>query len=419
MFRIREKGMAQKAVWMISQLAGSKQHGMRFRDYYQAKEFLKRGYTPYVIAASSSHLRSTQPRVHENFTFEVIDGIQYIWVKVPDYQKSRSVGRALAMFVFALRLLTLNTKKLTPPAAIVLNSLAPFPSVIAKRWARRFNCKLIFEVVDIWPLTIVEIGNVSRRHPFVIAMQFFADYAYRNSDFVVSVLPCSQQYMVDHGMHKEKFVYIPNGTDGEILGDGEPLSDEILQKIPREKFLVGYTGKLGISNALDSLLKAAALLKDRKEIHILIVGDGVEKEQLEKTAQDLQLKNVTFIDYISKNMIQTLLQLLDVCYIGVVKKPLFMLGVSPTKIFDYMLSGKPILQAITAGNDIVGDADCGLSVEAENPEAIAQGIVSLHKMDDGERKRLGVNAKNYVLQHHTYDKLVEKYTALFDSNHKE
>jgi len=416
---IREKGMAGKAVWMISQLAGSKQHGMRFRDYYLAKEFLKKGYTPYIIAASCSHLRSIQPRVHDTFTFEVIDGIHYIWVRVPDYQKSRSVGRALAMGVFALRLFTLNTQKLMEPAAIVLNSLAPFPSVIARRWARKFRCKLIFEVVDIWPLTIVEIGNISQRHPFVVAMQFFADYAYRNSDFVVSVLPCSQQYMVDHGMQKENFVYIPNGTDGEILADGEPLSDEIVQKIPHEKFLVGYTGKLGVSNALDSLLKAAALLKERTEIHILIVGDGVEKQRLEQEARDLALRNVTFIDYINKNMIQPLLQLLDVCYIGVVKKPLFMLGVSPTKIFDYMLSGKPILQAITAGNDIVGDADCGLSVEAENPEAIARGILSLHAMDPGERKRLGDNAKSYVLRHHTYDKLVEKYIALFDASHKQ
>ncbi|WP_457641497.1 glycosyltransferase family 4 protein [Persephonella sp.] len=403
-----------RTVWILNEYAGSIYHGMEYRHYYLGRELVKRGYKVYIISASHSHVFIKQPNVKESFELENIDGINYLWVKVPKYNHSHDKKRVLKWFTFTLKTyFSLPINLLKKPDIIIVSPMATFPIVSGYKWAKKFNAKLIYEVKDIWPLTLIELGGYSKNHPFIKLMEWFEKFAYKKADRVVSVLPLAYKHMEKQGLNLKKFVYIPNGICIDELKKVEPLPEEIKNKIPKNKFIIAYTGTFGKANALEHLIKAAALLKDLQNIHFLLVGRGMEEKKLKNMVNKLELDNITFLPPIPKKQVQEILKFCDVCYIGLRSEPLFKYGVSPNKLYDYMYSGKPILYAINSGNKPVEEARCGISAESENPESIAEGILKLYKMPEEERQTMGERGKAYVLKYHTYRKIADKFEEIF------
>lgn len=401
-----------KTIWFINDYAGSKHHGMEFRNYYFAKEFVKQGHEVYIITASYMHLFKKFPKTEGNFTFEKIDGINYIWVKVPKYRESTDKKRVLKWFLFTLKLYFLPLKKMKKPDVVVASPMAPFLALPAYKLAKKFNAKFFYEVKDIWPMSIVELGNISPSNPLIKMMAWCERFGVEKADKVVSSLQNYGEHLKnDLGIEKE-FTWINNGIDLNEVTHSEKLDEKIKNQIPKDKFIVGYTGTIGIANALDYFLEAAKILQDEKDILFVLVGEGKYKKELQEKYS--KLKNVLFIDSIAKNQVQNMLRLLDVCYIGLKHETLFKYGVSPNKLFDYMYSAKPILYAIDSGkSNIVDISNSGISVEAENQESISNGIKELYKMTKKQRDILGQNGKEYVLEHFTYEKLAIKYSKLF------
>ena len=105
----------------------------------------------------------------------------------------------------------------------------------------------------------------------------------------------------------------------------------------------------------------------------------------------------------------SLLAVMDVCYIGLQRQPLFRFGVSPNKLMDYMMAGKPVIHAIEAGNDLVAESGCGISVPPEDPVAIAEAIKKLMSMSSAEREEMGGRGKEYVIANHDYKVLARKF----------
>jgi glycosyltransferase involved in cell wall biosynthesis len=403
-----------KTLWIINEYAGSPYHGMEFRHYYLGKELVKRGYNVYIITASYSHLFYNKPKIKDDFTIENIDGINYIWVKVPEYKNSHDKKRVLKWFIFTFKTyFKLPIDKLSKPDDVILVSpMAPFPIISGYKWAKKYKAKLLYEVKDMWPLTLIEIGGYSQNHPFIKLMEWFEKFAYKKADKVISVLPLAWKHMEQQGMDRKKFVYIPNGIDPEDYNINEPLPKEIEEKIPKDKFIVAYTGTIGKANALEFLIDAAYKLKYYKDIVFLIIGKGMEENNLKNKVKDLRLDNVIFLPPVKKTQVQSVLKLIDVCYIGLRNEKIFEFGVSPNKLFDYMYAGKPILYAINSGNKPVEEANCGISVDAENPDAIANGILKLYNLSQEERSKLGKNGKNYVLKNHTYKHIANRFEEL-------
>jgi len=394
-------------IWIINEYAGSPYHGMEFRHYYLGREFVKLGHNVTIITASYSHLFRNPPKVSGEFTLEEIDGINYLWIKVPKYKKSTDIKRVLKWLKFSLSLFFLPYKKLPKPDVIILSPMATFPVLPTYILTKRFRAKFIFEVKDIWPLTLIELGGYSPKHPLIVLMRWCEIFALRNADIIVSVLSNYGEYLKDNGINRD-FVYIPNGVNLEELNNIEDLSENIKRLIPEDKFIVGYVGTVGIANALDVLIETAHILKNHKDIVFVIVGDGQEKENLIRMVKEMNLENVIFIPSIPKRQVQAMLKLFDVCYIGWRKCKIYKYGVSPNKIFDYMYSGKPVIHAISTKNDIISKANCGISVEAENPEAIADAIIKLKNMDYEEREKLGLRGREYVINNHSYEFLAKK-----------
>jgi glycosyltransferase involved in cell wall biosynthesis len=227
------------------------------------------------------------------------------------------------------------------------------------------------------------------------------------------MLPKAADYMMQHGMAPEKFVYVPNGICvDEWEQEHQSLPAEHVQALEAIRqqghLIVGYTGAHGVANALDALVEAAALLIDQP-VNFVLVGQGPEKQRLQEIASARGATNVTFLPPVAKQAVPALLARMDVVYIGLQKQPLFRFGVSPNKLMDYMMAGKPVLHAIEAGNDLVAESGCGLSIPAEDPAAIVQAVVRFVQMSAPERLALGQLGRQYVLARHDYRVLARQF----------
>tara|TARA_Y200000002_G_scaffold74704_1_gene58578 strand:+ start:6993 stop:8189 length:1197 start_codon:yes stop_codon:yes gene_type:complete len=393
-----------KNIWIINQYAGSSNHGMTFRSYFLAKEFIKR-HRVTIFSASFSHVMSNPPSVSKTYTEENINDVEYLWLKVPVYKQSKSLSRLISMFIFLYRLFFLNVKKRDTPDVIIVSSTSPLPIWKAYFWAKRFNAKLIFEVRDIWPLSIMELGGFKKTNPFVVLLQITENFAYKVSDYVVSVLPKAFEHMKHHGLDLPRFKYIPNGIEIKTMIKTDEVNKDV--------FKIGYAGTLGIANALKYLIHAAHLIKEINiEIHLL--GNGPEKETLMEIVKDKNISNVYFHDAVPKNKVGIFLSKMDALFIGWHFSKIYRFGISANKLFDYLASAKPIIHSVDAGNDPVLEAKAGISVKPENPKEIADAILKLYKMPESKRNELGQNGRVYVEKYHSYEQLAKQYEYLFN-----
>ena len=127
------------------------------------------------------------------------------------------------------------------------------------------------------------------------------------------------------------------------------------------------------------------------------------------------IENVFFLPSIHKLAVPEFLMQMDVLYIGWKKNPLYRFGISPNKIFDYMMSGKPIVHSVDAGNDPVFEAGCGISVTAENPHRVAEAIAKMQAMSEEERCKMGENGRAYILKNHTYSVLANSFIEIIET----
>lgn len=397
-------------ILLINHYAGSPHHGMEFRPYYLAKEWVARGHRVTIVASSVSHLRQADPRINAPVEHEQIDGIDYLWVKTRPYQ-GNGAARLFNMLQFTGRLFRLRRKLAAQaPDIVIASSTYPYDIWPARRIARLADAQLIFEVHDLWPLTPRLLGGFSKHHPMIYSMQLAEDYAYRHADKVISLLPGTEPHMAAHGLPSGKFVHIPNGFDPNA--SVTPLSEAVAEKIKRfsGRFSATcvYAGGHAVSNALAPLIEAAAH-PAASNVGFILVGNGNEKPHLQQIVQQRGLSNVLFLDPVPKTTVPALLALTDIAYIGWHDSPLYAFGTSPNKLFDYMTAGLPILHATSSTYDLVRDAGCGISVPADDVSAIAQAAARLAAMSAHDRRTLGHKGKEFALQHHSYPVLAQQF----------
>lgn len=409
-------------ILLINHYAGSPWHGMEYRPFYMARYWQNSGHKVRIVAATFSHLRSKQPKATDH-QIEQLDNVEYYWLEAPPY-KGNGLKRVVNMVTFTAKL-TLNIGRVTenfPPDVVIASSTYPLDIFPAYLIAKKFNARLIFEVHDLWPLSPMELGGMSKWHPFIQAMQFAENFAYRNSEKVVSMLPKAEEHMREHGLAPGKFVYVPNGIDiDEWNASDERLPSHVQNQLDSiratRKFLVCYAGTHGVANALDCLITACTHVPSQDSLGVVLVGDGPEKNKLQQLASSLCLDNVYFLDPIPKRAIPGLLAQMDALYVGFQNQPLFRFGVSPNKLMDYMMAGKPVIHAIKAGNDLVAESGCGISVEPENPEAVADAFTRLIGSNTEKRSLMGKHGKAFVLEQHSYNVLAPKFiNAMIKTN---
>lgn len=398
-------------ILLINHYAGSPDYGMEFRPFYLANEWIKMGHNVTIIAASYSHLRIKQPLKKR----ESINGINYLWIKTIKYN-SNGIYRIISWLQFTTKL-AFKSREITKsinPNVIISSSTYPFDFFPSNLLSKKSNSKLIFEVHDLWPMSVIEIGGYSKYNPMIMLMQFAENFAYKKCHKVVSLLDKALPHMQKHGLEVTKFSYIPNGyssTEFESHNEIIPHDHALLlsQLIRQGKFVVGYAGGHAKSNALETLINAALLLKNTNNIVFVLVGSGTEKENLIKKVNDIKIQNVFFLPPVSKKSIGNLLNYFNIGYIGGIHSTLHQYGTSPNKLTDYMLASLPIIYSIDESNSLVEQVGCGKRVPAENPELIADAIFEIYNLTENERIMMGVKGYKYAKENLEYSVLANRF----------
>lgn len=395
-------------IWVINQYASTPETGMGGRHFYLAQELQKKECDVKVFAASYSHILS-KPHNKKSLVYkEVFDGVNYISLKVFRYLGAHSKLRAINWIVFSLWILLFPLIEKKRPSVIIYSSPSIFGALSSYVIAKMQGAKFIFEVRDIWPLTLIKLGGYSPNSFVIRIMSKIETFAYKNAHNVISNLPSSIDHMEEMGMDPSKFAWIPNGVSLEEVRAPESLDDDIVALIPKDKFIVGYLGTIGKANALEYLMHAATLLKEHKSIHFVLVGNGLSLQILKEMVGESLLTNVTFIDPIPKRQVQSMLANFDLCYIGWLNEPLYRFGISPNKLPEYMFSSRPVLHSFSGKGDLIQMANAGVTVGAEDEVKIVEGIMSIFDMPLEERNALGNNGRNFVIKHLTYKSISSK-----------
>ncbi len=396
----------------IEHYAGSPDMGMEFRPYYLSREWVKMGHNVTIIAGDYSHLRKKNPTVTRDFQTENIDGIEYVWLKTGRYT-GNGAARALTMerFVRKLWIHSSMIAKKWKPDVVIASSTYPLDTYPARTIAKKAKAKYVHEVHDMWPATLYEVGGMSKKHPFVVAMQIAEDSAYKHCDKCVALLPYSKDYMVEHGLKPEKFVNIQNGIVEEEWENPQPVPEEHKRFFGehKDKFIVGYFGGHALSNALENILNVAKTMLDRNNTIFVLVGDGVEKNRLIKEQQKHKISNLFFLPPVPKKSIPNLVDFFDISVMTGKPSPLYKYGLCMNKMYDSMMAGKPIICAISGAKSLVLDYNCGYQTDSDDIDAIKNAIESLEALSVEERKQMGQRGHNAVINKFTYSQLAKDF----------
>lgn len=351
----------------------------------------------------------------EYYIEEEINNYERIYIKTPKYQ-SNGIKRLINQLVFTYRSYKRGKEKIateSTPNVIIGSSVHLFTGISAYLLAKKANAKFVFEIRDVWPQTLVDLGALKQDSFLTKIFEYIERFLYKKADLIISVLPNADEHIKKYNINKNKIVYLPNGIDISNFKEAlkaEFTANDAIQffRENKDSFVVSYTGAHGVANGLDTILNTAKLFKGDSEVQFLLVGDGPEKEKLIKMSSEMSLDNVTFIDRVEKEQVAHILDKSDICLFHLNKTPVFKYGISSNKLFDYMISGKPMVFAVETSSDFSRYSGNGISIEPENPEKMKEAILNLKSADKSELKSMGEKGKEYVLENHDLNKLALK-----------
>lgn len=408
--------MCMKQVWILNHYALEPNSAGGTRHFHLAANLPAYGWRASVIAASVE-LNSGRQRLAagERLRLERHDEVPFLWIRTPEY-KGNGSGRIMNMLSYTFRvLLPSYTKELPKPDVIVGSSVHPFAALAGALLARRHRVPFIFEVRDLWPQTLIDLGRLRERSFLTWVLRRLEQWLYRQATRIVVLLPHAVDYIVPLGIPAKKVVWIPNGVDLSAFPAPSPS-----QKAGDEPFVLMYFGAHGQANGLDNVLRAMKLVAEQVSpgfIKLRMIGDGPLKSELVRLAEELGLSDVSFEPPIPKKVIPALAAEADAFVIAVLDMPqLYRYGISMNKLFDYLAAARPIIIASSAANNPVEDAQAGITVFPNDPGALAQAILAVSLMPAEERRQMGCSGRRYVEENHGVDRLAGRLAATFNAS---
>lgn len=385
------------------------------RGFMIMRELVRAGHDCTIITSDSNTL-SDIPEKFGTIKNEKIDGVEVYWLRTFKYQYAKSLRRIISWLVFEWQLWRMPKDRIKPPDALIVSSLSLLTIVNGLVLRARYRCRLIFEVRDIWPLTLIEEGGFSRFNPFVVFLGFLEKIGYRYAEEVVGTMPNLGEHVAEVLGVSRRVHCIPMGFDERSADEACTIeADKSLRyNLPTDKLIVGYAGAMGITNALDLFFECAASMQSFPKIHFLVVGDGdLRGRYVERYAS---LANLTLAPKVSKSAVAGVLALCDLLYFSVYPSKIWHYGQSLNKLVDYMLAAKPIIASYSGYPSMINEADCGTFIPAADKSALRNEIIRFSKMEQSERDKMGMRGRAWILQNRSYKKLAHQYLAILDPN---
>lgn len=399
------------SIWYVSKyLAPPGRGSAGGRGFALMAELVRRGHSVSIFTSDANHLVQV-PVFDGQFFREEISGVRVHWLKTLKYSGVKSVRRILSWLHFEWRLITMRKSELDVPDVVIVSSLSLLTVLTGVWWKWRHRASLVFEVRDIWPLTLTEEGGFSRFNPFIVFLSLVEKLGYRRSDAIVGTMPNLVQHVRSvTGSHAEVFC-IPMGLDDDAVDAAPSLPEGYAERyIPSGKFIVGHVGSIGATNALDTFFEAAQLLSNKSSIQFLIVGDGDLRSSYE--AKYGYLKNLTFAPKVSKSAVPTILRACDLLYFSVHPSRVWDYGQSLNKVIDYMAAGKPVVASYGGFPSMISEAKCGEFVPPSDRASLVASIERFAAMTEDERCKIGARGHKWLIENRQYSLLAEQYETI-------
>ncbi|KXZ62756.1 glycosyltransferase family 4 protein [Acinetobacter venetianus] len=343
------------------------------RSYAMAQSLIRNGHQVTMVCGSfgAGQTGLTQP-FNKGMRRGMVDGIDIIEFELPYSNALSFLKRILIFLSFAFKSIKVA---LTEQYDVVFATTTPLTAGIPGIFAKWFRRKpFVFEVRDLWPELPKAMGVI--KNPIILWMMSVLEWtSYHSADRLVGLSPGIVDGIIKRGIAPEKVASIPNGCDLDIFASQhQAWRPEGVQ--PTDLMAI-FTGTHGLANGLNAVLDAAVELKKRQrtDIKLVLVGDGMQKKALLERAAELQLDNVIFHDPVNKAKLAGLMASADIGLQILANVPAFYYGTSPNKFFDYISAGLPVLNNYPGWlAELITKVQCGFAVPPENPQAFADAL---------------------------------------------
>jgi glycosyltransferase involved in cell wall biosynthesis len=401
-----------RSIWFISKYLTAAQHGFESRLFAIAKQMKAAGRNPVIIASDSNHF-GKYPTFDRRYTREIVEGCETWWIRTLKYTNTISLRRVLSWLDFEIKLLLMPKAALPKPDVIVVSSLSLLTVINGLLLRRRYRCKLIFEVRDIWPLTLVEEGGYSRYNPLVMLLAWVERIGYRRADCIVGTMPNLAEHVANVAGPGRRCECIPFGFDPAFYDRQEQLPKGFLEsRIPPGKFVVGYAGSIGLTNALDTILSCAREMVGDDRFFFLLVGGG---DLFEKYAADTaDLPNVALAPKVRREQVQAVLRGCDVLYFAVKDSLVWRYGLSLNKLTDYLMAGKPVIASYSGFPSMLNESGCGVFVPAGQVDELKAVLRTFADRTAHELTDMGQAGRTWLLTNRPWKVIARRYMDLCD-----
>jgi len=399
-------------ILIISKYAASAEVGFETRLFALSRHLVSKGNDITIISSDSNHL-ARFPIYKNKYNYEVIQGIKTIWIKTLKYTHTVSAKRILSWLDFEWKLFWMKKKDMERPDVIIVSSLSLLTILNGVHLKNKFKAKLIFEIRDIWPLTLTEEGGFSKMNPLVIVLAWIEKWGYCNSDLVVGTMPNLKQHISSITKSEINCKCVPFGFE---LKQYEPFVIESNPdndfSIPENKFIIGYAGSVGLTNGLDTFVNVIKKFADNDKIHFVLLGGGDKREKYMEYLKENN--NVTFINRVERQKVRIVLEKCNVLYFSALKTRVWDYGWSPNKLVDYMISGKPIIASYSGFPSMINEADSGIFVPSEDEESLTNAIMTLSSMPSSDLVAMGERGKKWLIENRQWNILADNYLSIID-----
>lgn len=404
-----------KIIWIFNHYAGPPSLCMGLRHFNFAKYLKQAGYKVTIFASSAQHNSNINLINDDKKYIEYIEeDIPFVYIKTRQYQ-SNGKERIKNMFDYYRGVLK-EADNFEKPDVIIGSSVHPLACLAAIKLSKKYHCKNIVEIRDLWPESLVEYGIIKRNGYLSKILYKCEKYLYKKADQLVFTMEGGKDYIVDQGWQNDidlsKVHHVNNGIDlkeYEYNKKNNIYHDADLEDT--DTFKVVYIGSIRRVNNIEMIVDVAKVLKNTnsKNIKILLYGDGNEREALKKRCIAERIENIAFKGSVEKKYIPYILSKCDLNLMHGASMKLGKYGLSLNKSFDYLASDHPILSDIDANYDYIINNNAGKKVECI-PENIVKGMLSFLDLSKDKYNSIGENARKTALKYdfkNLTDQLIE------------
>lgn len=304
-----------------------------------------------------------------------------------------------------------TTGMFLPQPDVVIGTSPQLLVGLAGFWiARAKQSPFVFEVRDLWPESLAAVGLGSPDSHLHRGLARIAGFLYRESRRIIVVSRAFEGHLIRQwSVPADKISVVENGVETDQFCPGR-ANDELRKQLAAEgRFVVGYLGTMGMAHGLETLLAAAALLREtHPNVLFILVGEGAEKERILTTIRSRQLDNVRVVEEQPRERMPDYIRVCDVCLVLLKKSELFK-TVIPTKMLEFMSCGRPVIVGVDGeARSIVEQSRAGLFMEPESAEALSQSI-RVFANDEALCVDLGRNGRKAILERYSRQNTAADY----------